>query len=214
MSRVIVYVEGPSDRLALARLLEPLLDDLRGRGTSVEFFEAPEGDRKESVLTRVPVRSVNILRNDPDAIVVAMPDLYPRDKSFAHQTFEEMRAGILANYQRALRAKNLDGDARLHGRFRVFCLKHDLEALILAAGKALTDRLGAKVFKTHWRVPVEDQDHDRPPKRVVSELFEECSRRYKDTVDAPIILGACNYMEIADRCPQCFKPFVEFLRAL
>lgn len=53
-----------------------------------------------------------------------------------------------------------------------------------------------------------------PPKRIVEKLFNARSEVYQDTVDAPVILSTCNYEDIADRCPQCFKPFVEFLKAL
>ena len=36
----------------------------------------------------------------------------------------------------------------------------------------------------------------------------------QDTVDAPLIMSAANYQEIAARCPQCFKPFVDFIEGL
>jgi hypothetical protein len=39
-------------------------------------------------------------------------------------------------------------------------------------------------------------------------------RPYKGTIDAPLILGNSNYTTIAQRCPQCFKPFVEYLESL
>jgi hypothetical protein len=68
--------------------------------------------------------------------------------------------------------------------------------------------------RRHWNIPVEDQDHAMPPKRIVEKLFNARSEVYQDTVDAPVILSTCNYEDIADRCPQCFKPFVEFLKAL
>lgn len=113
-----------------------------------------------------------------------------------------------------MQAKGLADDARIQERFKVFCFKHDLEALLLAAQHELAHRLGAKSIAVTWRVPVEDQDQDQPPKRIVESLFAERGKRYRDTVDAPIILGACQYQEIADRCPQCFRPFVEFLTGL
>jgi hypothetical protein len=78
----MVYVEGPSDKLAMQELLHPLLEQKRQAGIDINFFETPEGDRKASVLTKVPIRAIRILQNNPDAIVIAMPDLYPRDKAF------------------------------------------------------------------------------------------------------------------------------------
>jgi len=212
--RVCVYVEGPSDKAAMEALLRPLIEQQRQAGIAIDFFETPDGDRKASVLTKVPQKAVNILANDPSAIVVALPDLYPGNKAFPHQTVAELIVGIRSNFEAALQARGLAEDARIQERFKVFCFKHDLEALLLAAQRELATRLGAKSLPVTWRVPVEDQDQNQPPKRIVEGLFADRGKRYRDTVDAPIILGACQYQEIADRCPQCFRPFVEFLAGL
>lgn len=212
--KVLVYVEGTSDKAAMTALLSPLLEKKRLEGISIDFFDAPEGDKKVSVLTKVPKRAANIILNDPDAVVVALPDLYPKNRAFPHETFDEMERGILENFENALRSKASKVDTRLQDRFRVFCFKHDLEALVLASEIALRDRLGLKTLPCTWQIPVEDQDHDRPPKRIVEELFQQHGKRYQGTVDAPLILGATGYEDVADRCQQCFKPFVDFLSSL
>ena len=212
--KLMVYVEGPSDRAAMLALLAPLLEKKRQEGISIDFFESPEGDKKMSVLTKVPKRAAAIVRNDPSAVVVAIPDLYPKNKAFPHETFGELQAGILKNFEDALQARGRRGDARLKERFKVFCFKYDLEALVLAAEEALKDRLGAKSLSVTWRIPVEDQNHNRPPKHIVEELFTKHGKRYQATVDAPLILGASHYQEISERCVQCFKPFVQFLASL
>lgn len=209
--KVIVYVEGPSDKRAMEELLRRLLEQKSEQGVQISFFEAPKGDKKVSVLTRVPIRAVDIIVNDQTAVVVAMPDLYPKNKSFPHETVDELVAGVRSNFESALRSKNADEDGRLAQRFHVFCFKYDLEALILAAEKELKAYLGAAKLTKTWRVPVEDQDHDQPPKRIVENLFESHDKLYKGTVDAPAVLGRADYEEIAAKCPQCFKPFVEFL---
>lgn len=212
--KVLIYVEGPSDKAAMNALLEPLLNQKRAAGIEILFFDAPEGDKKTSVLMKVPKKAANILLNEPDSIVVALPDLYPRNKAFPHETFDELRRGLEANFERELRAKGAGDDARLRARFKVFCFKHDLESLVLAAEEALKSRLGIKSFGVPWARPVEDQDQDDPPRRVIERLFDRHGDRYKDTIDAPLILGDSQYLVIADRCPQCFKPFVEFLANL
>jgi hypothetical protein len=209
--RVIVYVEGPGDKAALNALLRPLLDRKRQEGVAIDFFESPPCDRKASMLIKVPVKAVNIILNDPESVVVALPDLHPKNKGFLHETPEQLVEGVLRNFEEALQRKRPDSSVGVSGRFKVFCLKHDLEALLLAAKDALAGRLGAAALETAWTLPVEDQDHDRPPKRVVEELFAKHNKRYRDTVDAPIILGATNYQDVSAQCPQCFRPFVEFL---
>ncbi len=168
---------------------------------------------KKSILLEVPRRAAAIVANDNQTVVVALPDLYPRDKAFPHVTFEEMRDGICQNFDRALRDK-IGDDFRPRERFKVFCFKHDLEALLLAAPEALEMRLGVQSLTPTWIIPVEDQNHDQPPKRIIEALFEKYNGRYVDTVDAPLILGLADYREIADACPQCFNPFVEFLSQL
>ena len=195
-------------------LLAPLLEKKRQEGISIDFFESPEGNKKMSVLKKVPTKAAAIVRNDSSAIVVAMPDLYPRNTAFPHETFEELSAGILRNFEDALQSRGGEEDVRLKERFKVFCFKHDLEALILAAEEALKDRLGANAISITWRIPVEDQNHNRPPKHIVEELFAKHSQRYQGTVDAPLILGASKYQDIAKRCSQCFQPFVQFLASL
>jgi hypothetical protein len=212
--RVCVYVEGPSDKAAMEALLRPLIEQQRQAGVAIHFFETPAGDRKTSVLTKVPMKAVDILANDPGSLVVALPDLYPADKAFPHRTAAELTGGIRRNFEAALQAKGLAGDARVRERFQVFCFKHDLEALLLAAHRELAVRLGAKPLPVTWRVPVEDQDQENPPKHIVESLFAERGKRYRDTVDAPVILAGCQYQDIAERCPQCFGPFVEYLSQL
>ncbi|MBM3790820.1 MAG: DUF4276 family protein [Acidobacteria bacterium] len=209
--RVLVYVEGPSDKYAMINLLAPLIDRQRRDGVDVLFFEAPPGDRKASLLTKVPHKAVNILANDRQAIVAVLPDLYPKNKAYKHETFDELARGLFDRFDSILLGKHIKNGDDLRRRFKVHCFKHDLEALMLAAEDALKARLEQPSLKPRWRVPVDDQDHDRPPKMIVTELFQKAGRRYHPTIDAPLILGASNYLDIADKCPQCFRPFVQFL---
>jgi hypothetical protein len=210
VKKVIVYVEGSSDRLAMEELLSNLLAHLQVAGVAVEFIPT-EG--KKRLLLRTPTKAVNILRNDPHAVVIALPDLYPPNVAFEHTTFGELVQALREEFTRVLTHKRVD-DARLHERFLVYCFKYDLEALILAAEGQLASRLGASSVECTWVKPVEDQDHTMPPKRVVERVFEAHGDRYRDTIDAPLILGAAQYPDIAAACPQCFKPFVDYLESL
>ena len=209
MSQVICYVEGASDKLAMEILLRPLIERKRQAGVSIEFFETPAGDRKKSVLLKGPEKAVNILGHRPEAQVALVPDLFPRNRGFPHRTPEELREGIVERAERAIERKSLSRE--LLSRLHVFCFKHDLEALLLAAERGLAARLGVERLVPSWTLPVEDQNLDRPPKRVIEELFRVHGRRYRDTVDAPAIFDGAHYPDIAERCSQCFAPFVEWL---
>lgn len=212
--RVIVYVEGRSDIYAMRQLLKPLIERKQTEGIAISFNEKTEGNRKKNLLEIVPIHAVDILLNQPDSIVAILPDLYPKNISFPHETYEQMNDGIRKKFYERLKKKGIQDDSRIFERFHVFCFKHDLEALLLAAEDQLRNHLGTLKFDRSWMKPVEDQDQDCPPKRVVEQLFQDCNRRYKASVDAPMILSGVRYQDIAEKCFQCFKPFVEFIESL
>jgi len=217
--RVIIYVEGASDKAALEVLLTPLIAAKSQQGIGIEFFpvkgsdNARGGDAKKDLLTKVPIKAVNILKNDPSAIVIALPDLYPKNKGFPHETVQELERGIMNQFAQALRNKGID-DERIKERFRVFCLKYELEALILAAESELANRLEVDTLEVTWKIPVEDQNHNVPPSKVLDQLFRDNGKIYKKTVDAPLILENIDYQTLVERCPQCFQPFVKFIEQL
>lgn len=211
--RVIVYVEGRSDKAVMEELLAPLLARKLDTGVHIDFIPVVSGDRKATLLTKIPIKAAEIIIGDPDATVIAMPDLYPPNKGFDHSTFDEMQRGMMERFANTLRHRRVD-DRRLFDQFKVFCFKYDLEVLLLSNESALQSHLGVTRFKRTWCTPAEDQNHDHPPKMVVRELFQKHGKSYSETLDAPRILRKCNYQETADQCPQCFKPFVEFLTSL
>ncbi|MCD4738129.1 MAG: DUF4276 family protein [Anaerolineae bacterium] len=206
---VIVYVEGPSDCYALEALLASLLKTLQTQGVTVKFIAT--GGKKRLML-HTPQKAVNILYN-PYSIVIALPDLYPPNVGGPHRTPPELRAVLRLEFNKCLQRQGITDD-RWQERFKVFCFKYDLEALILAAESQLSRRLGVSAMQPDWAEQVEDQNHHTPPKRIVEKLFSEQGKHYKNTVDAPLILGAANYTDIARACPQCFKPFVDFITSL
>ncbi len=214
--KVEIYVEGTSDKLAMEALLLHLIEEKLQQGIRIEFFPVKGvnndrgGHAKKDLLTKTPTKAVNIIQNNPTTIVVIMPDLYPQNIGFSHETIQELENGILENFNQVLQSKGIT-DNRLRERFKIFCFKHDLEALILAAESKLISILGLNSLTRTWTIPVEDQNHNVPPKEIVEELFIKCGKKYKGTVDAPRILGSARYQDIAEQCPQAFRVFVEFL---
>ena len=86
--KVIVYVEGPSDKLALEALLEPLIRRAAQNGCLLSFV--PQNG-KRPLLTKAPRKAVNILRNDRSAFVIVLPDLYPQGMVYPHSSLSELR---------------------------------------------------------------------------------------------------------------------------
>ena len=214
--KVEIYVEGTSDKYAMEALLSHLIEEKLQQGIRIEFFPVKGsnndrgGNAKKDLLIKTPTKAVDIIQNNPTTIVVIMPDLYPQNVGFDHQTIQELENGILDNFNQVLQSKRIN-DSRLIKRFRVFCFKHNLEALILAAESQLISVLGVKSLAVTWTRPVEDQNHNVPPKNIVEEIFRRYGNKYKGTVDAPRILGNARYQYIAEQCPQAFGLFVEFL---
>ena len=151
---VKIFVEGKSDKKAMEELLAPLIYDKNNLGVGINFYTAKTGDAKKFLLLTVPKLAVDIICNQPDVIVAVLPDLYPKNKGFPHETFAEMKAGIMERFSRALKAKDLADDSRFRERFKVFCFQHDLEVLILAAEEQLKKYLEVDDFKISWQIPV------------------------------------------------------------
>lgn len=210
--KIIIYVEGPSDRDSLRVLLASLITQAAQNGCLIQFIPM-EG--KRPLITKVPLRAVNILRNNREAQVFALPDLYPPNVVHPHSSSDQLKQALIDEFRNECNRLKVD-PITLLGRFHVHCLKYDLEVLLLAAEEQLQRRLGLQTFpaKIKWRKPVEDQDHLRPPKRVIEELFQHTKRRYIDTVDAPLILEGADPFNIASKCTQCFKPFLNDLSKL
>ena len=205
---VVVYVEGKSDQQALTTLLAPLLERCAANGTRVDFIPL-EG--KARLMGMSPGRAVNILRNNPNAVVVALPDLYPPNIGGPHSTDGELRKLLTRGFRTTLRSKV--GDERMATRFHVHCLKYDLEALLLAAPDALAAHLGVEAVPVTWTVPVEDHNHGDPPKRVVERIFAQHNQIYQAAVDAPLILRRADCARVVEACQQSFKPLVELFES-
>ena len=62
--KVVVYVEGPSDKLALEKFLEALIDKGSKRGVGIRF--SPQNG-KAPILNDVPRKAAEILRQHPTA---------------------------------------------------------------------------------------------------------------------------------------------------
>lgn len=214
--KVLVYVEGPSDRYGLEALLDPVISQGQQRGVGIRFLPLKD---KASILNDSARKAADHLSDHPDDWVFVLPDLYPMSvyngTPNAHHSFADLNQLLRGRFDARAHKVGLSPDA--HARFRVHCLKHDLEALLLAAPDQLRRRLGTDdVLRGRWRNPVEDQNDDRPPKRVVEALFDQYRKKpkYTDTIDAPWILKQASLEAITAACPQRFGTFVTELRRL
>jgi hypothetical protein len=210
-----VYVEGPSDKYALPALLRPVVESGAQKRIGLQFIPT---SGKELLLNSVPRKAADHLSENPTDWVFALPDLYPmshyRGTPNQHHSLPDLQKLLYGKFKGYADKLELSKDVR--ERFLVHCLKHDLETFLLAAVAPLRKRLGTSDHLSGaWKLPVEDQNDSKPPKRIVESLFSKYRKRnYQDTVDAPWILERTSLEEVVGACPQCLGPLVQELRSL
>ncbi|MEH1903823.1 MAG: hypothetical protein V7L04_21050 [Nostoc sp.] len=147
--KVEIYVEGTSDKNAMEALLSHLIEEKLEQGIRIEFFPVKGsnndrgGNAKKDLLTKTPTKAVDIIRNNPTTIVVIMPDLYPQNVGFDHETIQELENGILDNFNQVLQSKRIT-DNRLIERFRVFCFKYSNPKRVVKNIEKETNRVRAE----------------------------------------------------------------------
>jgi hypothetical protein len=213
--KVLVYVEGPSDRDALRGLLRSVMAEGQRRRVGIQFI--PLGD-KAKILDTSAGKAARHLGEHPEDWVVALPDLYPMSQYNGtpneHRSFTDLERLLADRFAHEARRHRVAAHAQ--GHFRVHCLKHDLEVLLLACPDQLRQRLGTDHALGQWRLPVEDQNDQQPPKRIVEALFKKYRSKpgYVETVDAPWILERASLEAVIAKCSQNIAPFVAELKRI
>lgn len=219
--RIFVYVEGPSDVLALKELFSQYTQRLRAQGHGLEFIHLKN---KANFLAKIGPRAARVLAANVADRVVALPDLYP-NKGFAEQ-YGHGDLRELCDLMARLVSAALGKDFGLQGRavhealtrFYPSALKHDLEMLLLVAWRLVRKRIGSPSSDSGWRHPAEEQNQQHPPKRIVEQIFLRSGRAYRDTKDAPAALRSITNVRedvLYERhgqleCPV-FKEFLDWL---
>jgi hypothetical protein len=188
--KVWVYVEGTADKNGLYALWEKWRAKLKLSGWGIEIIPL---DDKTRFFRKIGPRSAEKLLNNRSDLVVGLPDLYPNQpyqgSEYQHTDLDALKMVQFKLVQNALKNKSVDS-SRLMDRFFPSAFKHDFEMLLLAAREELRLHLSTEDTLGNWRHPVEDQNQNHPPKRVVEELYRTKKRTgYRDTKDAQAVLG-------------------------
>ena len=190
--KVWVFVEGKSDVQALSALLNDWKQKLRKNDWDIKPIPLAN---KSNYFKKIGSRATEKLANDARDLVVGLPDLYPNrdyaNTEYKHNNLQELQ-GIQTHLvkqhlqQQMGRRANVDSHIE---RFYASALKYDLEVLLLAATSQLQSRLKMSNKPSGWRQPPEEQNQDRPPKRIVEALFQrELKRSYRENTDSNAIL--------------------------
>ena len=211
--KVWIFVEGSSDVRALSALWSGWEQKLREKGWGIKPIPLRG---KSNYFEDIGSRAIEKLLHDTSDLVVGLPDLYPnRDYAgteYKHDNLEELRDVqtrlVKQSLQQEVRRADIDGHI---ARFYPGALKHDLEVLLLAATSQLQSRLKMSNRPSGWRQPPEEQNQDRPPKRIVEDLFRrELKRSYRENTDSDAILRNADLREVAEQCPT-FRDMIDWI---
>ena len=210
--KVWIFVEGKSDVHALSSLWRDWKQKLGAKGWGLQFISL---DDKSKYFRKIGHRATEKLVHDTRDLVVGLPDLYP-NRDYANTAYKHANLKELQAVQRRLVKQNLqqkfrptDVDSYI-ARFYPSALKHDLEVLLLAATSQLQSRL--KMKNSHSGQP-EDQNQNKPPKKVIEELFQKnLKRSYREITDSVAILGNANLQEVVGQCPA-FRAVIDWIGA-
>ncbi len=217
--KVWVFVEGKSDKVALSALFRNWMQDLKTRGWGIEFVSLRS---KSEYLRKIGPRAAEKLLYDEHDHVVGLPDLYPNrnyeSTGYGHSNLQELKNLQMRLVERSLRNKVGPGDTdRKLSRFYASALKHDLEMLLLAVPSRLQLQLKMRNRPRGWRFPPEDQNQNKPPKRIVEELFRvNLKRSYLETKDCHAILRNVDLSEVLFnesgnvQCPE-FRAMLDWI---
>ena len=211
--KVWIFVEGRSDVRALEALLSGWRRKLRERGRGIQLIPL---DNKPKFLRKIGSRAMEKLINDPGDLVVGLPDLYPNRgiaDNYKHGNLEELQVLQTRLVRRELERTGMSrSDVESHiARFQANAMKHDMEVLLLAATGQLQSRLKMPNSPGGWRQPPEEQNQDRPPKRIVEGLFQRhLKRSYRENTDSDAILRNADLHDIAEQCPT-FRAMIDWI---
>ena len=212
--KVWIFVEGKSDVQALSALWGGWKQQLRKNDWDIKPIPLAN---KSNYFKKIGSRATEKLANDARDLVVGLPDLYPNrdyaNTEYKHNNLQELQ-GIQTHLvkqhlqQQMGRRANVDSHIV---RFYASALKHDLEVLLLAATSQLQSRLKMSNRPSGWRRPPEEQNQDRPPKRIVEALFRrELKRSYRENTDSDAILREADLREVAEQCPT-FRAMIDWI---
>ena len=212
--KVWIFVEGSSDVKALSALLNGWKQNLSTKGWGIQVIPL---ESKSKYFRKIGSRATEKLANDARDLVVGLPDLYPNrdyaDTEYKHNNLQELQGvqtSLVKQHLQQQMGRRADVDSHI-AHFYASALKHDLEVLLLAATSQLQSRLKMSNRPSGWRRPPEEQNQNKPPKRIVEELFQrELKRSYRENTDSDAILRNADLREVAEQC-QAFRAMIDWI---
>lgn len=199
MKSVWVFVEGKSDAGALSVLWADWKQKLGNTGWRLRIVPLAN---KSKYLANIGIRAADKLVSNVNDLVVGLPDLYP-NQDFVNTKFRHSNLHELQNLQ--IQLVKLEVEQMVvtvevgtcMERFFASALKHDLEMLLLAVPGQLRNRLKTSASSIDWPRRPEDQNQNKPPKKIVEKLFRtRLKRSYREITDSQAILSKATLSEV------------------
>ena len=215
--KVWVFVEGKSDVSALSALWSDWKEKLGEKGWGIHIIPL---ENKSNYFKKIGPRVIEKLMHDTSDLVVGLPYLYPNQDytttEHKHNNLQELQDVQTRLVKQHLQQKVRRADLDSHmARFYASALKHDLEVLLLAETSQLQSLLN--INNRPWRQPPEDQNQNKPPKKIVEELFRRhLKRAYREISDSAAILSKANLREVVfdergvEQCPA-FRAMIDWI---
>ncbi len=208
MTRVLMLVEGPTERQFVTRTLAPHLE---GSGvycvpTTVTTRENPAGPNNRGGFVKYGklIDELNKLIGDAEAYTTTLFDFYEMTGREVGGTVEELE-------------KKLQKDVYKSDRFIPYIQKFEFEALLFASPDIASDELAESAKTAEMRAilrecgeaeNINDGNATAPSKRL-KHLFND----YDKVVDGPIVLERIGIGAIREACPR-FSEWTGKLEAL
>ena len=219
--KVWVYVEGKSDKEALSVLWKEWKQKLGSKSWQIQCIPLKG---KSRFFRSVGPRAAARLLQDKDDLVVGLPDLYPNreyaNTEYGHKNLQELKVDVQRQLVKRslLQQDNLAEVSSLMSRFYASALKHDMEMLLLAAlNHPLRSQRRKNDASVSWRFPPEEQNQNRPPKKLVEELFLTTRKRsYRAIADSFAILSETTLPNVLfdgrgnEQCPE-FRSMLDWV---
>lgn len=218
--KVWVYVEGKSDKEALSVLWKEWKQKLGRKNWQIQCIPLKG---KSRYFKSVGPRTAARLLQDKDDLVIGLPDLYPNREyaktEYRHQNLQELKdVQRQLVKQSLLQQDNLAKIDSLMSRFYPSALKHDMEMLLLAAlNHPLQSRRRENDASVKCRFPPEEQNQNRPPKKLVEEFFLATrNRSYREIADSFAILSETTLPNVLfdgrgnEQCPE-FRAMLDWI---
>jgi uncharacterized protein DUF4276 len=202
--KLILLVEGDTERAVLPEFLKRWLDPKLGRPVSLEVVNFGSNGEYLKEVAKMTAKYLNGPKSQEVIAVIGLLDLYglpdnffPSDISNAQDRYSWAKQKLEEHVGQA--------------KFRQFFAMHELEAWLLS-DPSIFPRDIEKEFPRSIRNP-ESVNFNEPPARLLERLYQRnIGKRYKKKVDGPKLFRKLDPEIAYQKCPRLKEMLDEMLR--